>query len=554
MIPNEDAKIIPDAYAGVRSSRRIPMTLTVTSEEEPVGTWKSLNLSEGGMFLNGAPVLAPGTPLRLRWSVVNGSGRFEMAATACVVWANDPESPKSDPRLPAGMGVEFRDLDGDSRRMLRTSLYGADTPGFSAPSAEEEMLAPGTVIGSYRILDLLGTGGMASVYLAEHLTLGRRVALKMMLRRYVADRDAVRRFFEEGRLVCRVRHDNVVEITDFVTEGTHKYYVMEFLVGETLADVRQRDGGLPAVQVAHIGRQLAAALQAVHDAGIVHRDLKPANVFLARRHGMDRFVKLLDFGVAKLADEASEALLKTEPGLIVGTPGYVAPEYSEGAEPDHRSDIYALGAILYELAAGRMVFRPGIDGKTWSDLMIKHVLVTPTRPIVVRPGEVPPVLDQLIMWCLEKNPEARPQSMAQVAELLTEIEAGRTPRLPRRLRAVGSRRGMWIGGAAAGVLGAAAVVLALWLGAGPTEAASSGSSLPPAPTPRVVSSAAVSPAVPPEEARVAAPVKSKVVSKAKSTSVVRASSKATKTTKTARSKRQRRLRRDRRSTLDPFAD
>ena len=297
-----------------------------------------------------------------------------------------------------------------------------------------EMPLPGTVLGAYKIIDLLGEGGMGCVYRAEHVRLGRRVALKMLRPQCAANPVNLKRFFSEARAVNQISHEHIIEITDFF-DGTNaqKYYIMELLEGMSLYELTQAEG-VPALgRTLRIASQICEGLRVVHDAGIVHRDLKPANIFLTTRAGRRDFVKLLDFGIAKLTDvPTGESLHQTAAGVLLGTPDYMSPEQAGGrGDIDHRTDVYALGVILYELVTGRRPFR----AKSCAQLLVKHMTETPAPPNEVpdRPFELPAALSQLILQCLAKRPEDRPQSMAMIACRLQAIvtEIAENPPEPR---------------------------------------------------------------------------------------------------------------------------
>ena len=278
----------------------------------------------------------------------------------------------------------------------------------------------GRVLGSYRLVQLLGEGGMGQVYLAEHTRLGRKVALKLLRPEYARHTKAVQRFFGEARAVNQISHDNIVEITDFIEnevdadgKPAEKYYIMELLKGRSLGDVQKTDGILPLERTLPIMMQVCSALAAVHEAGIVHRDLKPDNIFLIEKAGQRDFVKLLDFGVAKFTDlSASQQMGKTGVGALVGTPEYMSPEQMSGKAVDHRSDIYALGIILYEVVTGRQPF----TAKSLGEMAIKHLTVTPPRPSKLKnmPHAPSKELEALIMECLQKDPSKRPQSVSDI--------------------------------------------------------------------------------------------------------------------------------------------
>jgi eukaryotic-like serine/threonine-protein kinase len=303
-------------------------------------------------------------------------------------------------------------------------------------------LAAGTIVGSYRLLDLLGEGGMGRVYLAEHIKLGRRVALKMLRPEFGGNPIAVARFFAEARAVNRISHDNIVEITDFLDQaGLYNSYIMELLRGEDLGLRLLRTDVLPIAVAVEIGAQIASALTAVHAVGIVHRDLKPDNIFLIDRGGTPNFVKLLDFGVAKLSGVGDRGLSlhTTALGQVVGTPEYMSPEQAGGEPVDHRADIYALGVILYETVTGRLPFQ----AKNFGELVLQHLTAPPPRPTSYSdlPHQIPPALDDLIVELLAKAPADRPQSMVEIEQRLQAIhDALDLPPVPRRISSSGALR------------------------------------------------------------------------------------------------------------------
>jgi serine/threonine protein kinase len=281
---------------------------------------------------------------------------------------------------------------------------------------------PGTILGSYRLQEVIGEGGMGIVYLATHSRLGRRVAIKMLRSHYTDNPQAVHRFFAEARAVNKIHHPHIVEITDFIEQpGADNYYVMELLEGTNLAQVTGTSGIMPLPRSIAIMMQVASVVDAVHRAGIVHRDLKPDNVFLTERAGQQDFVKLVDFGVAKLVDDSDDFVSthNTHPGAILGTPDYMSPEQASAAAVDHRTDIYAFGAMLYEIATGRLP----LTGANFGELVVQLLTVTPTPPSKVPdlPHEIPKALDDLIMSCLAKQTIDRPDSMETVLEQLREV-------------------------------------------------------------------------------------------------------------------------------------
>jgi serine/threonine-protein kinase len=355
----------------------------------------------------------------------------------------------------------------------------------SATSIEMSRGMVGQVLGSYRIIEVLGEGGMGRVYLAEHTKIGRQVALKMLHSHLSRSPEVVRRFFDEARAVNRILHEHIVEITDFIeNDGGDNYFIMEYLRGAPLSYVVDDEGRLSLARSLGIGVQVASALAAVHASNIVHRDLKPENIFITERGGQKDYVKLLDFGIAKLMGNNGEGLnlQRTEAGVIMGTPDYMSPEQASAKSIDHRTDIYSLGVILYELCTGVLPF----VAEDFGDLVVMHKTVAPTPPSKV-PGllqEIPPPLDELILHCLAKKPEDRPATVKEVEERLRAIADEYAVELEhfdvsnsfvgRRTRK--RRGGAWaVGLAAAGLAAAAGVAFTL------SRGSANGSSAAPAP-------------------------------------------------------------------------
>ncbi|MEM9493638.1 MAG: serine/threonine-protein kinase, partial [Myxococcota bacterium] len=203
-------------------------------------------------------------------------------------------------------------------------------------------LSPGDVVGNYRVLSAIGRGGMGAVYLAEHPLIGKRVALKVIHQELAARREIVTRFFNEARAVNQIGNDHIVEIHDFgQTPAGEYFFVMEYLDGRNLAQVLLQEGALAVVRAQHIAAQIASALGAAHACAIVHRDLKPDNIMLVPRLGDPDFVKVLDFGLAKMVAQPNQAI--TAQGVVLGTPHYMSPEACDNpSDIDHRADIYSL--------------------------------------------------------------------------------------------------------------------------------------------------------------------------------------------------------------------
>jgi serine/threonine protein kinase len=310
----------------------------------------------------------------------------------------------------------------------------------------------GRVIGNYRVLGPLGEGGMAKVYRAEHSTIGKEAALKLLNPEYSRKEQSVARFFHEAQAVNRIRHENLVDVFDFgkTPEGDH-YILMELLHGEPLTDSISSKKPLSVDRILHIGIQICYALEATHQKGIVHRDLKDANVFLTTRAGQKDFVKILDFGIAKLLDGSSPDIAKTKSGAMIGTPLYISPEQARGSAVGPASDIYAFGCLMFVMATGS----PPFMDENAVAVALKHIDEPPPHPREKNPN-LPEKLEAIILRCLEKSPEARYPSMLAVAKELEALAKGNTTleitsKIPRRA-ANHAQRNVVIGGAAAGLL------------------------------------------------------------------------------------------------------
>ena len=304
-------------------------------------------------------------------------------------------------------------------------FVGTDPGFFDAPIVlDPEELTPGTLVGDYRIEALIGQGGMGKVYRAEHPLIGKKVAVKVLNGELAENENAVKRFTLEARAVNEIRHRNLVDIFTFgrLPDGRW-YHVMEYLEGENLGELLHQRKRLPTAEALPIFIEVTRALEAAHAKGIVHRDLKPDNVFLvAAGGGGPRAVKLLDFGIAKLMEgHALESGRGSGPrtvhGSTVGTPHYMSPEQARGHKLDGRSDIYALGVLLYQTVTGALP----IDGPDVLAVCRKHVMEVPIRPLVRAPGAVLMDLDRVIMKMLAKAPDQRYQSAAEVRAALETI-------------------------------------------------------------------------------------------------------------------------------------
>src|ERR1700757_2969255 len=275
-------------------------------------------------------------------------------------------------------------------------------------------LSAGTKLGPYEIVEPLGAGGMAEVYRAKDTRLGREVAIKLLPESFAKDADRLWRFEQEARAVAALDHPNILAIHDVAENNGAPFLVSEFLEGNSLRQELNRSA-LPMRRAVDYGTQIAQGLAAAHDKGIIHRDLKPENIFVTQ----DGRLKILDFGLAKLSklesaadeDATLEAATKeASPGLILGTVGYMSPEQVKGEAADARSDIFALGTILYEMLTGSRAFQRNTSAETMTAILKEDPpeMSTPSRSVV-------PALERIVRRCLEKKPLQRFQSARDLA-------------------------------------------------------------------------------------------------------------------------------------------
>lgn len=292
-----------------------------------------------------------------------------------------------------------------------------------------------TIAGRFRLIQKLGAGAMSSVYLARHVMIDRMSAIKILREDLGMNPNHRERFLREARAVNRINHPNIVEINDFGEMDGLVFLVMEHVRGEEL-HARLKRGAMPWERVARIGIQIAAALARAHEMGIIHRDLKPENVLISTNQDVDQ-VKLTDFGIAKIMD--APALTFSE--QIFGTPGYIAPEYLEGLPPDGRSDLYALGVMLYEMTAGVLPY----DAKGQSELLFKPLTASPV-PLSKRVPSVPPDFETLVLRLLARHPVDRFPDGYTVVQALEEVLKGAPPSTtmpPPSIRGTGEERERW---------------------------------------------------------------------------------------------------------------
>ncbi len=293
---------------------------------------------------------------------------------------------------------------------------------WSADGQQDGGLVPGTMVGEYRVEQLVGEGGMGQVYGAIHPVIGKRAAIKVLLPEICRSRQMVERFVMEARSVNQIGHPNIVDIFAFGTlPDGRQYMVMEWLRGESLAD-RMHRSVLPLGETCDVLIGISAALDAAHEKGIIHRDLKPHNVYLTEVKGSKPGVKLLDFGLVKLMGTEDDGRIeRTRSGSVLGTPAYMSPEQALGRTVDTRSDNYSLGVMAFQMFTGRLPF----NEDSAMGLMVAHMQQPPTMPSSVAPN-MPPEVDQLVLGLLAKDPNHRP-TMAQTMEMLAYIRDAYAP-------------------------------------------------------------------------------------------------------------------------------
>jgi serine/threonine protein kinase len=308
-----------------------------------------------------------------------------------------------------------------------------------------DMARIGTTVGNYHLQQILGRGGMGTVYSGEHVYIGKKVAVKVLHPRFAKYEDAVKRFLREARAASSINHPNIVDVTDFgPTPDGGVYFVMEYLEGTSLEDLIEKKGAVALHRALNVSNQMALALAAAHEKGIIHRDLKPDNIMLIRKPGRRDlirmltpeqadnavtarfviekedeydFVKILDFGIAKVLHHEEVAPGQTLAGAVFGTPEYMSPEAARGDEVDHRADIYSCGVILFDMLTGR----PPFEATAAAEVLAMQINRQPPSPREVAPHlEITEGAERVILRAMSKSPAARHQSMDEFrAELQT---------------------------------------------------------------------------------------------------------------------------------------
>ncbi|HEX7704357.1 MAG TPA: serine/threonine-protein kinase, partial [Kofleriaceae bacterium] len=299
-------------------------------------------------------------------------------------------------------------------------------PAASGPLRAQNEMIGREIAGRFRILSLLGEGGMGAVYRGEQISLRRAVAIKVLRPELSANQALLARFSREAEAVAKLDHPNSVKVYDFGQDADGSLFIaMELIDGKSLREVLGAAGPLPPVRAFNIVLQVAASLVDAHAVNIVHRDLKPDNVMLVDKGRQKDVVRVLDFGIAKLRDDSrATQQAMTQAGDMLGTPQYMAPEQIKGEAIDGRTDIYALGCMLYEMVTARLPF----EAPSIMAMLSKHLMEMPPPPSQRRPDlQISPAIDHVVMAALQKDPNARPANMEHYAEMLAGVLAQLPP-------------------------------------------------------------------------------------------------------------------------------
>jgi serine/threonine protein kinase len=318
----------------------------------------------------------------------------------------------------------YRDImaPGIKELMAHPGDQGGSSDGNPADAAPTAISGPRAidpligriVAGNFRVLKLIGVGAMGHVYQAEQMSLGKMVAIKLLRNELMADEKLIKRFELEAKNASSLNHPNSIQIIDFGRDRDVLFIAMELLRGVDLGQLIMREGPLPMTRIGRIVDQVLAALDEAHASGIIHRDLKPGNVMLVSRRGDADFVKVCDFGIAK-CQTSREGVGLTMKGLVCGTPEYMSPEQARGEEVDGRSDLYAVGVILYQLVTGELPF----TASSPVGILSKHLAEQPQPPSLRKPGlAIPRAVENVVLRALAKSPDDRPQTADEMRQEL----------------------------------------------------------------------------------------------------------------------------------------
>lgn len=299
---------------------------------------------------------------------------------------------------------------------VATNTGAAAGSTLDQPIGDPDDLVGRRIFGDYTVRKKLGEGGMGAVYLAENPNIGQKIAVKVLHSYAAQSEELVQRFNREAQAISRLTHPNIIRVFIFGSTDDFIYLAMEFVEGKPLRDVIFEASYLDELRTIKLMRQCLHALNEAHDMGIVHRDLKPDNIMITRFRGVEEFVKVLDFGIAKVKEPDGSSQKLTQAGVVYGTPEYLSPEQAQAKELDGRSDLYSMGIILYEMVTGTVPFQ----SKTAVAVLASHVYEEPKKPSDLARHTISPEMERIIMKAIQKDPRKRYQT---AMEFLADLEA-----------------------------------------------------------------------------------------------------------------------------------